>query len=60
MGKCLQKLVITSSGDVGHKPDQLRKWVEANGGRWVGKMQGDVTHMICSKDHWKKNAVAGK
>ncbi|KAF2014775.1 hypothetical protein BU24DRAFT_451724 [Aaosphaeria arxii CBS 175.79] len=51
---CLKNLVITVAGNVGHRPEQLKKWVEANDGRWVPRVTKDTTHVICSKDEWKK------
>ena len=56
----LKGLVISVSGDVGPRPDQLRKWVEANGGKWLPHVSKGVTHLICSKEHWKKSNEAGK
>ncbi|KAF2185730.1 hypothetical protein K469DRAFT_575591 [Zopfia rhizophila CBS 207.26] len=56
----LKKLVITATGDFGSGIDnnQLRKWVEANDGKWTYKVTKDTTHLICSKGHWKKEANA--
>lgn len=55
---CLKNLRITSTGDVGHHPTQLRKWVEANGGRWLPSVIKSLTHLICSKDAWKRGNEA--
>jgi hypothetical protein len=57
---CLKNLVITSVGDVGYRPEQLRKWVEANSGRWVTTVTKNLTHLICSKECWKRGNEAGK
>ncbi|KAF2865165.1 hypothetical protein BDV95DRAFT_263607 [Massariosphaeria phaeospora] len=56
----LKKLIITASGDVGpgRGNEQIRKWVDANGGKWVSKIQKGVTHLICSKENWKKEVDA--
>ena len=56
MGKTFKKL-ISSSND--HNPsernDQIRHWVEANGGRFTLDIDKTVTHVICSEKAWKKN-----
>ncbi|KAH7132232.1 hypothetical protein B0J11DRAFT_565764 [Dendryphion nanum] len=54
----LKNLVITVSGDVGPRPEQLRKWVEVNGGQWVPRIVKGATHLICSKEHWKSGNEA--
>jgi hypothetical protein len=58
---CLKNLVITSVGDhgAGKGNEQLKRWVEANGGRWQPRVSKNITHVICSKEAWKKNAEAG-
>lgn len=57
----LKALFITAAGDVGPGKgyEQLRKWVEANGGRWSPRVVKGVTHLICSKDAYKKKVEAG-
>jgi hypothetical protein len=55
---CLKGLIITSSGDIGHKPEQLKKWVDANDGKWAPRVQKGVTHLICSQEVWKKEGDA--
>ncbi|KAF2709996.1 hypothetical protein K504DRAFT_501293 [Pleomassaria siparia CBS 279.74] len=56
----LSKLVISASGGVGPGKDhsQLRKWVENNGGKWLPKPNETITHLICSKEHWKGKVEA--
>jgi hypothetical protein len=58
MGNPLKNLIITSTGDLPHKPSQLQKWVEANGGRWVPKPTKGLTHLLCSKEHFRKSVEA--
>ncbi|PVH93742.1 hypothetical protein DM02DRAFT_732938 [Periconia macrospinosa] len=60
MGNSLKGLVITATGDLGpgKGPDQLRKWVDANGGRWVPRVQKGITHLVTEKEAWKKNSEA--
>jgi hypothetical protein len=58
---CLKNLVITAIGDLGpgNGNEHLKRWVEANGGRWEPRVTKGITHVICSKDAWKKNIDAG-
>jgi hypothetical protein len=58
---CLKNLVITAVGDMGpgKSNEQLKRWVEANSGRWQPRFTKGVTHLICSKDAYKKNDSAG-
>lgn len=51
---CLKDLYITATPDLPYPPTQLRKWVEANGGRWLPTVNKNTTHLICSKDAWKR------
>ncbi|KAF2678686.1 hypothetical protein K458DRAFT_135836 [Lentithecium fluviatile CBS 122367] len=59
---CLKNLVITAVGDLGPGKgnEQLKKWVEANTGRWMPRLTKGVTHLICSKEAYKKNVDAVK
>ncbi|KAF2652754.1 hypothetical protein K491DRAFT_718611 [Lophiostoma macrostomum CBS 122681] len=52
---CLKNLVIAATNDVGYKPDQLKKWVEANSGIWVPRVGRGVkiTHLVCGQSAWK-------
>ncbi|KAF2126904.1 hypothetical protein P153DRAFT_345610 [Dothidotthia symphoricarpi CBS 119687] len=54
----LSRLTITAIGTLAQDPTQLKKWTEANGGKWVPRMQKGVTHLIASKDAWKKRVDA--
>lgn len=58
----LKKLVVTTTGACGPSGkdhSHLKKWVEANGGKWVSKVQKGVTHVICGKEGWKGGVDAG-
>lgn len=59
----LKNLIISAVGDVapgsGKDYSQLRKWVEANGGRWMPRVMKGITHLICSKEAWKKDVEQG-
>lgn len=61
MGGCLKNLVIAATGDFGpgKGPEQIRKWVDANGGRWSPRVKDGITHLIADKGAWKKNVDAG-
>ncbi|KAF2746308.1 hypothetical protein M011DRAFT_478297 [Sporormia fimetaria CBS 119925] len=50
----LSRLTITTTSDLREPQAQLRRWVEANGGRWVAKPVKGITHLVCSKEAWKK------
>lgn len=54
----LSHLTISATGTLAHDPTQLKKWTEANGGKWVPRVQKGVTHLIASKDAWKKRVDA--
>ncbi|KAF1962294.1 hypothetical protein CC80DRAFT_531217 [Byssothecium circinans] len=59
---CLKNLVITAAGEVGPGKgnEKIKKWINANGGIWVPKVSERVTHLIASKDAWKRSAEAVK
>jgi hypothetical protein len=56
---CLKKLTICATGGLSAKPDQLKKWIEANDGRWTQKMSRVVTHLVASETAWKTENEAG-
>ncbi|KAF2262863.1 hypothetical protein CC78DRAFT_605294 [Lojkania enalia] len=58
----LKSLTITAAGDLGSgkSNDQLKKWIDANDGKWVPKVQKGITHLVCSKEAWKKKTSAVK
>ncbi|KAF2122637.1 hypothetical protein BDV96DRAFT_639212 [Lophiotrema nucula] len=60
MGGSLKKLVVSATGEFGSgkSHDQLKKWVDANGGKWCPKVSQGITHLICSKENWKKQVDA--
>ena len=51
----LSKLVVAVSGTLPYEASQIKKWVEANGGKWSAsvKKNADITHLIASKEAWK-------
>ncbi|OAL44629.1 hypothetical protein IQ07DRAFT_245979 [Pyrenochaeta sp. DS3sAY3a] len=52
----LSGLTVAVYGTHPHEPHQIKKWVEANGGRWSPSFRIGVTHVITSKAAWKKAA----
>ncbi|KAF2102650.1 hypothetical protein NA57DRAFT_71639 [Rhizodiscina lignyota] len=60
MAPLLKNYIIAATGDFGQarSHDNLRRWVEANGGKWASTVTKLVTHLIVSKDHWKRQVAA--
>ncbi|PSN66185.1 hypothetical protein BS50DRAFT_635337 [Corynespora cassiicola Philippines] len=56
----LSRQVISATGNFGHgkSNDQLRRWVDANGGQWMPKPGDGLTHLICSESDWKRKVPA--
>jgi hypothetical protein len=50
----LSKLVIAVTGTLPADTAAIKKWVEANGGKWSARVNERVTHLIASKDAWKR------
>lgn len=50
----LNNLVIAVTGTLEHDVSKIKKWVEANGGRYSPNIRRGVTHLITGKDAWKK------
>jgi hypothetical protein len=50
----LSTFTIAIIGTFKAEPTNIRKWVEANGGKWSARVQKGVTHLIVSKEAWKK------
>ena len=61
MGKGLKKCVIAATGDFGtDKSDRnIRSWVEYHGGTFTSNITSEVTHLVCSHDHYKRNVQMG-
>ena len=58
----LKKCTIAVTGDFGktRTTEKLKHWIEKNGGTYATKIDGDVTHLICSLEHFKKSVSMGK
>tara|TARA_R110002003_G_scaffold138_6_gene12693 strand:- start:142 stop:1872 length:1731 start_codon:yes stop_codon:yes gene_type:complete len=50
----LSTLVIAIAGNLPAEPNNIKKWVEANGGKWATRVDANVTHLIASKEAWNK------
>ena len=59
MGKTFGKVKVCLSGDFGPKAEKVRQWVEANGGRLSKHVDTDVTHLITTKDAFRKPTGEG-
>jgi len=60
-GNCFHDLQITVDGNFGmyKRPDQIKQWISAAGGKYSPKLQDSTTHLIVSEDHWKRKVVLG-
>jgi hypothetical protein len=50
----LSKLVVAATGTLPADTASIKKWVEANGGKWSARVDKRVTHLVASKEAWKK------
>lgn len=57
----LQHLTIAVTGDFGKaRPhDRMKQWTEHNGGKFVREISRKVTHLVCSKEDYKKESALG-
>ncbi|KAL9134303.1 MAG: hypothetical protein Q9175_004517 [Cornicularia normoerica] len=63
MGKQpLKRFTIAITGYFGEKRsfEQMRNWIHANGGTFAYDVSPEVTHLVCSKDHFKKSVAIVK
>ena len=58
----LKKYTIAISGIFGDaRPhEKIRRWIENNGGTSPTTINAQTTHLICSKEHWKKGVKIGE
>lgn len=58
----LKGFTIAVTGDFGQDRsfEKIRKWVQANGGSFAYEITPRVTHLVCSKNHHKKDVIMGK
>ena len=57
----LKRCTIAITGDFGEQrsTEQIRKWISVNGGVVAHEITPKVTHLVCSKEHFKKNVAMG-
>jgi hypothetical protein len=63
MGKnSFKDAVIAATGDFGPGRTHLdiKRWVDTNGGTFVTSLTEEVTHLICSQEHWRKKVAHGR
>lgn len=57
----LKRFTIAISGNFGEQRsvEKMRQWVHANGGTVASDISAEVTHLVCSKEHFKKDVAMG-
>ncbi|MCJ1334830.1 hypothetical protein MMC09_000095 [Bachmanniomyces sp. S44760] len=52
----LKNCVVAVTGEFGEDKgaEQIKRWVEVNGGTFVTRIAPDVTHLVCSKEHYRR------
>ena len=62
MKQPFKKFTIAVTGDFGANRghDQMKNWITRNGGRFTTEISSGVTHLICSKEQYKKDVLMGK
>lgn len=62
MGKQpLKRFTIAITGYFGEQrsSEQMRKWIHNNGGIFAYNVSPKITHLVCSKEDFKKNVAMG-
>ena len=56
-----KKVILASTGDFGNdrSEQKIKQWVEHSGGKYSSKISPEVTHLVASKEHYKKSAKMG-
>lgn len=59
--QALKKFTIAISGNFGEQRsvEQMKRWIHANGGTFAADISPEVTHLVCSKEHFKKGVAMG-
>ena len=57
----LKRFNIAVTGDFGHARthEKMKQWTEHNGGEFSREISNKVTHLVCSKEHYKNAAPFG-
>lgn len=54
----LKGLTIAVTGTQDHDNARIKRWIDANGGRYSPRVLSGVTHLITGKDAWKQSSDA--
>jgi hypothetical protein len=54
----LKDRIIAVTGALEHDTTQIKKWIEANGGRYSPNVRRGITHLITGKDAWRQSSDA--
>lgn len=57
----LRHFTIAVTGDFGEQrpTEKIRQWIHCHGGTFAWEVSSKVTHLICSKEHYKKMVTMG-
>ncbi|KAJ9663252.1 hypothetical protein H2201_005696 [Coniosporium apollinis] len=58
----LAKDIIALTGDFGKTSthEAIKRWIQHHGGMFTTEIDQDTTHLICTKEHWRRKVVAVK
>jgi twin BRCT domain len=59
-GKSFRKINLAHTDDFGQKNDKIRLWVINNGGTFSRELNDGVTHLVCSRNAWRRYEPIGK
>ena len=61
MKQPFKPFTIAVTGDFGEARthDKIKQWIEANGGNFTLKISAEATHLVCSREHYKKQVAMG-
>ncbi|KAM5442306.1 hypothetical protein MferCBS31731_002681 [Microsporum ferrugineum] len=54
MGKAFKNVTLSVIGEFGPKTDKFKQWVEANGGKFSKEVNDQVTHLLSTKEAFKR------
>ena len=60
MPTAFKKCIIALTGDFDKPYEKVKKWIELQGGQCSLKIGPNVTHLVCSEDHYKKGVSMGE
>ena len=61
MKQRFKRFTIAITGDFGANRghDKMKQWITRHGGRLASEISSSVTHLVCSKEHYKKGVKMG-